>query len=272
MVHKSENTDNIDAVVTVPGAHKLPLVSGCRFTPELTKTLFNAFDDYFIAKKTATTDMTSQIFGCFQDPIVRDWFDVHKAEILELTMPEFQLKFKGQFLETDWEDDLRRSMMTSKQKEEVAFKDWVIQIQKMNSLLKGTDSFLDDDALMNLLEANMLADLQEEIRESKPSKTSLKKWLEIVAQDDQKVRRFNKKVDSALRKHDQGTSTSNAQQSYPNRKPYNGNSTAPNKSQTKAPNSTTSTTSSSSSSRVRAQPLSAAYKQFLKDNEGCYKC
>ncbi|KAJ7590648.1 hypothetical protein C8J56DRAFT_763935, partial [Mycena floridula] len=176
-----------------PGAHKLPLVSGCRFTPEVTKTLFNTLDDYFIAKKTPSEDRTSQIFGCFQDPIVRDWFDVNKAEILGLTMPEFQLKFRGQFLETDWEDDLRRAMMTSKQKEDVAFKDWIIQVQKMNSLLKGTDSFLDDEALLNLLEANMLADLQEEIKESKPPKGNFKKWLEVVSQDDQKMRRFNKR-------------------------------------------------------------------------------
>ncbi|KAJ7590647.1 hypothetical protein C8J56DRAFT_1046897 [Mycena floridula] len=73
---------------------------------------------------------------------------------------------------------------------------------------------------------------------------------------------------------DRGPSTSNPQQSYLNRKPFNGNnSTVANKSGNKGLNSTASTTSSSSSSsRVRAQPLSASYKQFLKDNEGCYKC
>ena len=87
--------------------------------------------------------------------IWEDWVSVHYDELRTLPLTEFLQCFKDAFMPTEWETDVHVKLNVLTQSDTQTFCDYSTVVRNKNSLLRGTESFLDDPKLCTHIEAGM---------------------------------------------------------------------------------------------------------------------
>ena len=87
--------------------------------------------------------------------IWEDWVSIHYDELKTLPLPNFLERFKDAFMPTEWETDVCIQLNTMSQSKNQTFHDCSTAIRNKNSLLCGTDFYLNDTKLCNHIEVGM---------------------------------------------------------------------------------------------------------------------
>lgn len=84
------------------------------------------------------------------------------------------------WLPSDWEWTFRAKVLSMLQREK-NFWEWTVELQSTNTLLQGTASYLNEDALPNQIEENWQHELSEVCRNKLTDKIhDFHLWLETV--------------------------------------------------------------------------------------------
>jgi hypothetical protein len=102
-----------------------------------------------------------------------------------MSFTDFMKEFRGLYLPPDWEQDLRRSLMSAMMGTRT-FWDYASKIQNQNFLLAGTDSHLREDKLRHQLEVGMTDKLTWKCKAEKAQDVlEFQNWLlEVKRLDD----------------------------------------------------------------------------------------
>ena len=86
------------------------------------------------------------------------------------------------YLHQDWEDEIRNQILTSTlASSKSSFWNWSQQLLKLNCLLRGMASVVDDTALCNHLEAHLDEELRAHLKHNEAHKDKvLKTWIASV--------------------------------------------------------------------------------------------
>jgi hypothetical protein len=88
-----------------------------------------------------------------QDPLISDWYWMAHEMFDLLLFDEFMKEFRVKWLPNDWEQDIRRRVLGTKQAGPCW--EWAVKMRLLNTLLHGTATHLDDTSLLNQLKANL---------------------------------------------------------------------------------------------------------------------
>ncbi|KAL6299241.1 hypothetical protein BKA93DRAFT_830057 [Sparassis latifolia] len=233
----SNNTNM--ASVTQSSSKNPPILTAGKISPTIAHAWENACLQYFKHNDTANDKKVSKVTGGFQDPIVSDWYynDADTFDAMSF--------FHAHFLLKGWDSALLTQLLRSRQCDDEPFKDWVLSIEKLNTVLCGTPSCLDDAHLHIQIAACICEDLRfacedEDIKVIVP----FKDWKDKVSQIDT-IRMCERARILRI------TGTSN---------------------RPKSAIATPIAKASSNAKGPRLPSLTDGELKLLRDNEGCFKC
>ncbi|GBE85228.1 hypothetical protein SCP_0704140 [Sparassis crispa] len=93
----------------------------------------------------------------FQDTIISDWYYNDVDTYDAMSWKDFLSAFHSRFLPKGWESSILTQLLCSRQREDKSFQDWVLSIEKLNTILRGSPSRLDDAHLRAQISANICA-------------------------------------------------------------------------------------------------------------------
>ncbi|KAG6875896.1 hypothetical protein C0992_001883 [Termitomyces sp. T32_za158] len=212
---------------------KPPVVSEGDLSPEVIKEFEHACLDFFDNKDIKSEDQVKRVLVSFKDHRLRDWIPANREQLHKLSFSEFLSELKSKYLPHDWESKLRiRVLSASFDPVKQMWWDFASYIQKVNSLLFGTDSYYKPEDLRRHLEAKL--DPLDRIRVQDETRRHAEKRQREIA--DEVVRLSKKPLLSS------------------------------NKVNTNTPGQSKSTT------RPRLPALTDEEKGLLRENSGCFKC
>ena len=250
--------------------NKCPILHHGKLSAEIFHDFVTGCRYYVTNKEIAAKKQTIKVMTVLKGYIWEDWVSIHYNELKTLSLIDFLQHFKDAFMPTEWETDVRVKLNVLSQTENQTFHDYSTAVQNVNSLLHGTDSFLDDTKLHTHIEAGM--DLTLARHTHAPDKklhliTQFQPWLNALKEldtDIQAERAEHCAELEAMTKSMQKKSCNDCTLSNPSRK-YNASS-ASSKSvpQSNAP--------SHLSSKDYPPKLTPKEGSFLVNNHGCTKC
>lgn len=225
-----------------------PVLTAGDVTPEALRAWELGCMNFFRQKGVAADDQVVKVAGNLLDPRIQDWYSNNGDHLMSLSFAEFMTEVRKYWLPSDWAATVRQKMLSSTQGTK-AFHLWAVEVESLNVLLRGSESYLSEVHLRFHLESHMNSDLAAEYRMTILSKeTDFRVWLDMVRLLDEKRVRDAAKIEAALR-------TSN-------KKPFQPSRTA----------NSSFTAKTDSKPRTRIPPLTVDERQLLKDNSGCFKC
>jgi len=117
---------------------------------------------YFTEKNVAEDEQVRKILGCFRDNRIRDWVRGDRARLLKLSFEDFMKEMRANYLACDWVDTIRLEMLSLTLAACPAgstFWDYFNRMQSLNSLLIDTDSFQNEAAFRQKVEAGLDSEL-----------------------------------------------------------------------------------------------------------------
>jgi len=139
-----------------PTSSKAPILTTGDLTPAVTMDFENAAQDFFVAKSVPPKKQVSLILPGIKDIRIHDWIAANHACITSLSFDAFIKELHGNYLQNDWEDQIRNQILTSTLASSgKLFWNWSQQLLSLNCLLCNTPSVPDDTALRNHLEAHL---------------------------------------------------------------------------------------------------------------------
>jgi hypothetical protein len=251
-------------------ANKAPVLHPGSLTPEILRHFENACRSFFRNKKIDAKDQVASIAGNMLDIVISDWYWTSEARINQLSFNDFLKEMKEMWLKKDWEKDVCRRVLGTKQNS-CDFWEWSVEIRGLNALLRDLPGHLTEANLRNQLEANMDKALQVEIDDKKANEIKeFEKWLARVKELDERLRRdrVQAKADAeeAARTAFMKRSSSTAGFLEPSRK-YNAN---PAKIRESSAPALTATTEQDKPKRLAK--LTTEERAVLRANNGCFKC
>ena len=143
-----------NAEVTHAGSNKPPVLSAGTVSPEVLRQFENTCQSFFHNKEgLEPKDYVTRIAGSLHDPLISDWYWTGQAAFDVLTFEDFMKEVRNKWLSNDWEQDICRKVLGTKQAG--AFWEWAVKVWSLNMLLRGMPAHLDDAGLLNQLEANL---------------------------------------------------------------------------------------------------------------------
>lgn len=238
---------------------KPPVVTEGDLTPEVLQNFVDYSMDFFQNKDVAEADQVRRVYTAFKDHRIRDWIAAERGRILGLSFEEFVMEIKEKYLAPDWEEELRiRIYAAIFDPAKKTFWNFACQLQKLNSLLVGTGSYLDNDSMRTQLEVKMDPSLRQLYKSEKlSSEKDFQKWLESIRLIDN-TRHFSEKrqreiADEAVRAA---------------KKPLLSSS----KHNASSQRANSGSASASSLATPRVPALTTDERKLLGANEGCFKC
>ena len=243
-----------------PTSGKAPVLTSGDLTPAVAMDFENASHNFFIAKSVPADKQVSLILPGIKDIRIRDWITADHARITALPFNEFIKELRDNYLQNDWEDQIRNQILTSTlASSKKSFWNWSQQLLSLNCLLRNTPSALDDTALRNHLEAHLDDELKEKMKHSDARNDKVfKTWVAAVRLLDEARTTENKRhldlIEGALQRQAKHQATNANALRGPSRRNNN------------------SSTSTSTSTSNCLPPLTDTECTLLKDHEGCTKC
>ncbi|KAF9487084.1 hypothetical protein BDN71DRAFT_1437114 [Pleurotus eryngii] len=146
---------------------------------------FNKAENFFRHKSiTAENKVVTVAYGMSGVHAIR-WLSANSLNLESMTWDDYKTYMHTLFLASDWEHSTRMDMLRIQQGSRT-FVDFSLEMMGRNNLLAGTDSFLNDELLRDMLEANMDRELARECnREALSSLSSFRDWLDEVKHVDE---------------------------------------------------------------------------------------
>ncbi|KIK26115.1 hypothetical protein PISMIDRAFT_56294, partial [Pisolithus microcarpus 441] len=225
-----------------------PVLTAGDITPEVLHAWELGCVNYSRQKGTAADDQVVKVAGNLLDPCIQDWYSNNGDHLMALSFAEFMTEVHKYWLPSDWAATVRQKMLSSTQGTK-AFHLWAVEIESLNVLLHGSESYLSEVHLCFHLESHMNTDLAAEYCTTLLSKeTDFHAWLDMVRLLDEKHVRDAAKIEAAL--------------CALNRKLFQPSWVA----------NTNTAAKADGKPRTRIPPLTVEECQLLKDNSGCFKC
>ncbi|KIK41443.1 hypothetical protein CY34DRAFT_85364, partial [Suillus luteus UH-Slu-Lm8-n1] len=238
------------ARVDQPAPTKPPFLTPGDLTPEAIRKWEMGCRQYFKHKEVPADEQVGKVAWGMQEPSIQDWYLNDQDRMDLLTFPEYMAEFCAYWLPSDWDDVTRQKLLSSCQGDK-PFSEWAVEVQSLNSLLRGTPSQLTELSIRHHLEAHMLPDLRTEYRAEKVKEIeNFRPWLEAIRVLDEKRIRLDKRFRENGKSSGDKKLTSSSQ--------YN----------SKAGKSATGKTGTF----VRVPPLTDEERTLLRENDGCFKC
>ncbi|KAK7684482.1 hypothetical protein QCA50_012429 [Cerrena zonata] len=251
---------SIASVIASP--KNVPILTPGKIQPEsLTDWVHKCFQYFKTTRKLLAADHVATAATGLQDPLVQDWYMTGCDAFDLLTFTEFVLCMKKRWLNTGWEAEIVTHIIRSRQFENNLFEDWVITLEKKNTLLKGTTFHFDDTRLRDQITANACDNVRDACNlDSIRGILGFKEWKEALARvDAQRVKdraRMDARVNSVIAAQAAHRSATRSSSSHS----HSLSSHPP------------SSSSGSSSVRNRPPRLTDEEKRLILKYHGCFKC
>ena len=248
-------------------ANKPPCLLTGMVSPEVLRQFENACHSFFHNKEgLEPKDHVARIAGGLQDLLLADWYWTGQETFNALSFDDFMKEFHNKWLPNNWEQDIRRKVLGTKQSG--VFWEWAVKMQSLNTLLRGTTTHLDDATLLNQLKANLEPWLSRACDDKRIKEDTLDKWLDKVKIVDEKKHREQQQqqvdAEEAARAHLKCNTTSAGLSELS--RCYNTFHGGPT-------NNKTSGSSRKPFDATKSLPkLTDTEWTLLFDNEGCLKC
>jgi len=257
------------AEVVISSSTKPPTLTAGTITPEALRTFENACKNYLRNKENLNAaDHVARVAGGFLDPLISDWYWLSQERFDSIMFKDFMTEVRAKWLQKDWELDVRRRLLGTKQSG--SFWDWSIVQRNLNSLLINTPHYLTDEQLHNTLEANLDPDLLIAYNDAKVTETKLDDWLSKVKTIDDKTRREQDVLKRLALEAARGEAARGDAARGTKRNGQAAGISEPSRNYNRPNNNNTSSTSSSAF--VKLPRLTDAEKNLLDENQGCRKC
>ena len=243
--------------------NKCPVLHPGDLDAEVFRKFEIACRNYVTNKDIAPEKQTVKVMTSLKDPRWEDWVEVHYEELKALSLKDFLTRFKENFMPADWETDVRIELNAMSQGENHTFRDFAVAVQNKNSLLKHTDSHLDNDHVRTRIEAGMDPILNKRSRQSDKKFHLIKElqpWIEAIKELDDTLQ-----MDRAERRAEMEA----AQKALRNKGRDDRLLTEPSRK------TNTSSTGTSNYTNVRKDwppKLTREEGDLLLNNHGCLKC
>ncbi|EDR02067.1 reverse transcriptase-RNase H-integrase [Laccaria bicolor S238N-H82] len=243
-----------------PTSGKAPVLTAGDLTPAVAMDFENAAQDFFVTKSVPLDKQVALILPGIKDIRIRDWITADRARITTLSFVEFIKELRANYLQSDWEDQIRNQILTSTlTSSHKSFWNWSQHLLSLNCLLRNTPSALDDIALHNHLEAHLDDELKEKVKHSEARNDKVfKTWVAAVRVLDEARTTENKRqidlIEGALQRQAKRQATDANALRGPSRRN----------------NSAASTSTSTTSNRLA--PLTEGERTLLNEHDGCTKC
>jgi len=251
------------AEVIQPSGTKPPTLTAGTVTPDVLREFEQCCLSYFDSKNDMDPkDYVKRVGGGLRDRVIADWYGTNRTRLCKLSFEDFITELKKKWLPADWEGDIRRRILGSKQTG--SFYEWASNLRGLNTLLHDTDHHLSDTTFINQLEANLEPSLGAMVHEEKLKPTGdVDVWMDSVKVLDDRERRKRAQQDEAIRAQLKRTGAS-AGLTEPSRR-YNTfrQPTNPNAGSSNNTNSGTFT---------RLPKLTENEISLLNQHDGCRKC
>ncbi|KAI0047121.1 hypothetical protein FA95DRAFT_1474948, partial [Auriscalpium vulgare] len=250
------STTSLTARFEQSSVTKPPVLTAGNITPVELREFKYGCEAYHKHKGIPPEAHTRMITDGFQDPRIREWIRNRREFYEALPLAEFLEHVSRRWLQAGWELRVSNELLNSRQKNR-PFNEWQVKLSSKNTLLVGTPSHLDDDALRRKLQAGMNIDLGAEVVDALlPADLDLQDWLDAVEALDAKRIRHLESITSAVARY---------------RKEQPSQSTA---ARSASASASTQRTGSSSSARTtgRCPALTDEERALLDKHEGCLKC
>ncbi|KAG1763847.1 hypothetical protein EDD22DRAFT_1050004 [Suillus occidentalis] len=235
------------AIVEQSAPSKPPKLTAGEITPQVALDWENACETYFMHKSVDPADQVKMIASGMLDPRLRTWYLTRRATLNAGTFAEYMSALRIAWLESNWANKLRKKVLGSRQNNR-SFYEWALDLQNQNALLYGNPSYLSDNQLKDLLDANICDELTVKVFRAKlADDLTLKDWIEEVKSlDEERLEDLasHKKIAEELHKPKRATSSTNKTSSS---KPYNDSS-------------------------PRLGSLTENERALLMKHKGCFKC
>ncbi|TFK79407.1 hypothetical protein K466DRAFT_609598, partial [Polyporus arcularius HHB13444] len=153
--------DPTRAAVSHPVLKQPPLLTSGTVTPEAVSEWESACQQYFLHSKGITdANRVSLVAAGFQDRLIQAWWKSNNATLAPLSWDDFVSEFRAQFLDDNWDINLRMSLLRMRQKPGETFAVFIRRFEMQNALLAGTTRHLSDTTLRAEITARLSARLQ----------------------------------------------------------------------------------------------------------------
>ncbi|GBE78908.1 hypothetical protein SCP_0201050 [Sparassis crispa] len=237
------SSSNIATVAQSSSKHPPVLTSG-KITPAVAHAWENTCLQYFKQNDTPADKRVAKVTSGFQDTIVSDWYYNDSDTFDALPWKDFLATFRSRFLPKGWESTILTQLLRSRQKDDEPFEDWVLSLEKMNTILRGSTSHLDDTHLHAQIAASICEDLRFASDDDDVCNIiSFKDWKDKLAQMDTICLRERARI-----LHITGASARSKPLGLPIK------------------------AMSGKSNTARLPSLTDSELKLLRDNDGCFKC
>ena len=139
-----KNLNNVPLATLIQEGSKCPTITAGDISVKVMHDFEKAAGKFFNNKDIGDDKQVSKILDCFDDHRITDWVEVDRDCLIEMT---FMTEFSQFYLQGDDSGQISQlSQNTS------SFWQFVVLVQKMNSLLKGTVSHKDPRAVCERIE------------------------------------------------------------------------------------------------------------------------
>ncbi|KAJ3480306.1 hypothetical protein NLI96_g8441 [Meripilus lineatus] len=239
------------ATVESPSAKHVPILTPGKVTPEILVDWFAECENYFDEKTIADDEKVSKVLSGLKDPLIKAWINPNRTRIKGFSWKTFQAEIKKELLPRDWVDKFRFGLANRHQDENEEFWDFANHFESMNSVLLGTEHYLEGRPFIDKITANTCEDLRIAILTKKGLKeiTEFVEWRETVATMDEKRLSERNKFLKLLAATRASTNTS-----------------------TPSSHAATPSNSNTNTNNPRLPKLTEEERVLLVKHDGCYKC
>ena len=135
--------------------NKCPILHHGELSAEIFCNFITGCQNYITIKEIAENKQTIKVMTALKGYIWEDWVSIHYDELRTLPLTDFLQRFKDAFMPTEWETDVHVKLNALTQSDSQTFRNYSTAVWNINSLLCGTESFLDDPKLHTHIEAGM---------------------------------------------------------------------------------------------------------------------
>ena len=135
--------------------NKCPILHHGELSAEIFHDFITGCWNYITNKEITENKQTIKVMTVLKGYIWEDWVSIHYDELRTLPLTKFLQYFKDTFMPTEWETNVRVKLNALTQSDSQTFRNYSIVVWNINSLLCGTESFLDDPKLCTHIEAGM---------------------------------------------------------------------------------------------------------------------
>ena len=135
--------------------NKCPILHHSELSTKIFHNFITGCLSYITNKEIAADKQMIKVITMLKGYIWEDWVSVHYDELKALSLTNFLQHFKDAFMPTEWETDVCVKLNVLSQTKNQTFHDYSTAMWNVNSLLHGTDSFLNDVKLHTCIKAGM---------------------------------------------------------------------------------------------------------------------